>query len=299
MKEGSKASNPLSHKGFNRLYLNKREGEMSQGDYYQVLGVDRNAAPQTIKEAYRRLAFQYHPDRNKGNPSALERMKEINEAYAVLSDPRKRRDYDTWHDQYGPYGYDRFKQTYSEQDIFRDSDIHQIFEEMARAFGLRTFDEVFGETYGQGYRTFEFRRRGVWGRGFIFSGPAYRRRDPSKFPTLPEILPGHLGKFIQYLLKKGLGIREPKRGKDWEDVIILTPLQAKEGGKGRYIHRRRSKELMVAIPPEIKEGQKIRLKGMGAQGKDGGEPGDLYLKVKIRRPLLQKVRELLKILRLL
>ncbi len=268
---------------------------MGQGDYYQILEVDRKAAPQTIKEAYRRLAFQYHPDRNKGNPSALERMKEINEAYAVLSDPRKRRDYDTLQEQYGPYGYDRFKQSYSEQDIFRGSDIHQIFEEMARAFGLRSFDDVFREAYGQGYRTFEFRRPGVWGRGFIFFGPAYRRGDPSKFPTSPGILPGHLSKFIQYLLKKRLGIREPKRGKDWEDVIFLTPLQAKEGGKGRYIHRRRSKELMVTIPSKIKEGQKIRLKGMGAVGKDGGEPGDLYLKVTIRKPLLQKVRDLLKI----
>ena len=269
---------------------------MSQSDYYKVLGVDKDATPKEIKETFRKLAFQYHPDRNKGNPSALERMKEINEAYAVLSDPSKRREYDRLQEQYGPHGYDRFKQSYSEQDIFRGSDIHQIFEEMARAFGLRNFDEVFTEAYGQGYRTFEFRRPGVWGRGFIFFGPAYRRGDPSKFPTSPEILPGYLSKFIQYLLRKGLGIRESKRGKDWEDVIFLTPLQAKEGGKGRYIHRRRSKELMVTIPPEIKEGQKIRLKGMGAEGKDGGEPGDLYLKVKIRKPLLQKVRELLKIL---
>ena len=268
---------------------------MSQSDYYQVLGVEKNANPKEIKEAFRKLAFQYHPDRNKGNPSALERMKEINEAYAVLADPRKRGDYDRLQEQYGPYGYDRFKRSYSEQDIFRGSDIHQIFEEMARAFGLRSFDEVFREAYGQGYRTFQFQRPGVWGRGFIFFGPGFRRKDSSKFPTSPEIPPGYLGKFIQYLLKKGVGMREPKRGKDWKDVIFLTPLQAKEGGKGRYIHRRRSKELMVNIPPEIKEGQKIRLKGMGAEGRDGGEPGDLYLKVKIRKSLLQKVRELLKI----
>ena len=80
----------------------------NQKDYYQVLGVDHNASPQKIKEAYRKLAFQYHPDRNKENPSAVEKMKEINEAYAVLSDPKKKSDYDTFHDQYGPYGYDRF-----------------------------------------------------------------------------------------------------------------------------------------------------------------------------------------------
>ena len=268
---------------------------MVQGDYYQILEVDRNATPQTIKEAYRKLAFQYHPDRNKGNPSALERMKEINEAYAVLSDPQKRRDYDRLQEQYGPSGYDRFKQSYSEQDIFRGSDVHQIFEEMARAFGLRNFDEVFREAYGQGYRTFQFQRPGVWGRGFIFFGPGFGRRHQTGIPASSEILPGSLGKFTGYLLKKMLKTGESSRGKDLEDTIFLDPLQAQKGGKGRYIHRRRSKELMITIPPEIKEGQKIRLKGMGAEGRNGGESGDLYLKVKIRKPLLQKVRELLKI----
>jgi curved DNA-binding protein len=72
---------------------------MNQKDYYQILEVEKEASSQKIKEAYRRLAFQYHPDRNKGNPPAVEKMKEINEAYAVLSDPKKRRDYDAFHEQ--------------------------------------------------------------------------------------------------------------------------------------------------------------------------------------------------------
>ena len=62
----------------------------NQADYYQILGVDRDAAPQKIKESYRKLAFQYHPDKNRGNPEALEKMKRINEAYAVLSDPTEK-----------------------------------------------------------------------------------------------------------------------------------------------------------------------------------------------------------------
>jgi DnaJ-class molecular chaperone len=90
-------------------------------------------------------------------------------------------------------------------------------------------------------------------------------------------------------------MREPQRGKDLGDVIHLDPRQALEGAKGKYIHRKRSKELIVTVPPGMKEGQKIRLKGMGAPGQDGGEPGDLYLKVKIKKPLLEKVRGLLKI----
>jgi DnaJ-class molecular chaperone len=270
-----------------------------QKDFYRVLGVEREASSEKIKEAYRKLAFQYHPDRNRENPSAVERMKEINEAYAVLSDPRKRRDYDTFHNQYGPYGYDRFKQRYSEQDIFRGSDINQIFEEMTRAFGFRGFEEIFREAYGQGYHTFEFQRPGVSGRGFIFFGPAFRRRhdsiprtDRRQIPISPDFFPGTLGKVVRYLLKKTFHLEEPKRGRDLEDVISLDPQQAFQGGKGKYFHRKRSKELIVTIPPGMKDGQKIRLKGMGEPGKDSGEPGDLYLKVKIKKPLLARLKEL-------
>jgi len=269
----------------------------NQKDYYQVLGVGTDASPQKIKEAYRKLAFQYHPDRNKENPSAVEKMKEINEAYAVLSDPKKKSDYDAFHDQYGPYGYDRFKQRYSEQDIFRGSDINQIFEEMARAFGFRSFEEVFRESYGQGYHTFEFQRPGATGRGFIFFGPLFgsrqdSRRNQQEIPLSSDILPGTLGKVVRYFLKKTLNVTEPHRGKDLEDVIYLDPQQAIAGGKGKYLHRKRSKELIVNIPAGMKGGQKIRLKGMGEPGKDGGDPGDLYLKVKIKKPLLDRVKEL-------
>jgi curved DNA-binding protein len=268
---------------------------MRQEDYYEILGVNRNSTQQEIKEAYRKLAFQYHPDRNKENPWAVEKMKEINEAYAVLSDSRKRKDYDFLQEQYGSYGYDQFKQSYSEEDIFRGSDINQIFEEMANAFGFRGFDQVFRESYGQGYRTFEFRRSGVFGRGFIFLGPGLGRKKHEEIPVSSEILPGVAGKLVRYLLKRIFGTREPVRGKDLEDLIYLDPQQAFEGVKGKYPHRKRSKELMITIPPGIKEGQKIRLRGMGKEGKDGGEPGDLYLNVKIKKPLLRRVRDLLKI----
>ena len=174
----------------------------NQKDYYEILGVEKGASPKKIKEAYRKVAFQYHPDRNRENPSAAEKMKEINEAYAVLSDPKKRNDYDRFHEQYGPDGYDRFKQSYSEQDIFRGSDINQIFEEMARAFGFRGFEEVFKESYGQRYQSFEFRRPGVFGKGFIFFGPAFGKSNQQEIPISSEIFPGFLGKLTHYLLKK-------------------------------------------------------------------------------------------------
>ncbi|HSB06482.1 MAG TPA: DnaJ domain-containing protein [Thermodesulfobacteriota bacterium] len=268
-------------------------------DYYQTLGADRNATPQQIKEAYRKLAFQFHPDKNRGNPAALERMKEINEAYAVISDPRKRENYDAMSREYGPFAYDRFRQNYSDQDIFRGSDINQIFEEMSRAFGLRGFEEVFEESYGQGYRTFEFRRPGVFARGFVFYGPGFRRVQKREVQpeakTIPVSHPGIMGKLAHYLLKKLLGLEEAKRGRDLSETILLDHSLAKEGGKFKYFQERKSKELLITIRPGIREGQKIRLKGMGEEGKNGGERGDLYLKVLLKKPFLYRVKDLLRL----
>lgn len=270
---------------------------MNHEDYYQVLGIERDTSPQRIKEAYRKLAFQYHPDKNRGNPSALEKMKQINEAYAVLSDPAKRERYDAMGREYGPSGYDRFRQTYSDQDIFRGSDIDQVFEQMARAFGFRGFEEVFEESYGQGYRSFEFRRPGAFARGFVFYGPGYRgsRRE---FPraeagTLPGAPLGISGKLTRYLLKRMFGLAQPERGKDIHETILLNAPKSQEAGKIRYVHQKRSKDLIVTIPPGIREGQKIRLKGMGEEGKNGGDPGDLYLKILFKKPLLYRIKDFL------
>ncbi len=272
---------------------------MNHDDYYQVLGVERDAPPQKIKEAYRKLAFQYHPDKNRGNPAALEKMKQINEAYAVLSDPAKRERYDAMNREYGPSGYDRFRQTYSDQDIFRGSDINQVFEEMARAFGFRGFEEIFEESYGQGYRTFEFRRPGVFARGFVFYGPGHRgSRKQFARPeagTLPGTPPGISGKLTRYLLKRMFGFAQPEKGKDIYETILLDSAKSQNGGKIRYVHEKRSKELIVTIPPGIREGQKIRLKGMGEEGKNGGDSGDLYLKILFKKPLLYRIKDLLRL----
>ena len=105
---------------------------MTRKDYYHILGVEKNATSQQVKEAYRKLALQYHPDRNKGDLNAVEKMKELNEAYAVLSDAAKRKRYDGMRQEYGAHAYDQFRQGYSDQDIFRGSDLNQVFEEMAR-----------------------------------------------------------------------------------------------------------------------------------------------------------------------
>ena len=263
---------------------------MEQKDYYEILGIEKTANQKQLKDAYRNLALRYHPDRNKGNPAAAAKMKEINESYAVLSHPEKRKQYDTLQQTYGSSAYGQFRQTYSEQDIFRGSDIQQIFEELSRAFGFRGFDDVFRESYGSGYQTFEFRRPGAFGRVFVGGSRGGEGRVAS------PLLGGHLGRLIKYVLIRKWGIELPERGKDLRDIITISPALIQTGGKIRYLSRQTAKELLVTIPPNIRAGQKIRLKGMGEKGKGGGEPGDLYIEVRVRNPLLQKMRDLVKAL---
>jgi len=276
---------------------------MNGRDYYQTLELERDASQQQVKEAYRRLAFQYHPDRNTGDPGATQRMMEINEAYAALSDVRKRSEYDSLRDRYGAAAYDRFRQAHSTEDIFRGSDVEQVFEELARMFGFRSSDEVFREFYGPAFRSFAFRRSGMSGRGYVFfGGPptgGYRvPRNQAQAAQEPAGLPafrfsGILGRLARFALARTLGLRFPEKGKDWKDVIVVTPEQAEKGQEVIYSYRKwgRPKDLMVRIPPGISSGQSIRLSGMGAPGRAGGRSGDLYLKVRVKTPWLRRIRD--------
>jgi DnaJ-class molecular chaperone len=264
---------------------------MEQKDYYEILAVDRDAPHKKIKEAYRSLAFQCHPDRNGGGADALERMKMINEAYAVLSDQAKRKQYDSLRQTYGNSAYNRFRDGYSEEDIFRGSDINQIFEEISKSFGFRGFDDVFRESYGSGYRTFEFRRGNIFGRGFVWSsgmkqGMLLQGSQKGVFPWL-------LRKLVGYALKKITGVQTQQK-MDRYDQLLLTSLQASKGGKVPYMDKGSSRNLLITIPPGVAHGQTIRLQGLGYVNGSSSTPGDLYLKVEIAKPLLQKVRDYLK-----
>ena len=261
---------------------------MEAQDYYRILGINNKTGSAEIKEAYRDLAFKYHPDRNKGNPTAAEKMKQINEAYAVLSNPQKRREYDTLRRRFGSSAYHQFRQNYSEQDIFRESDIHQVFEEMARAFGIRGYHDIFKEFYGKGYQTFQARRPGFFFGGFIFSG---RLGSGGPLPGQLSAGGGPFAKLARQVFGKITGVIPPDRGKDILDVIYLDPASARAGGPYAYFHRQQSKKLVVKIPPGIKDGQKIRLSGLGENGKGGAAAGDLYLKIRIKQPLLQKLKQ--------
>ena len=268
---------------------------MQPKDYYEILGLAKNAGFKQVRDAYRKLALQYHPDRNKDDQAAAERMKEINEAYAVLSDSQKRKEYDTMKEAYGSSAYNRYRQTHTEQDIFRGSDIQQIFEEMSRIFGFRSFDDIFRESYGSGYRTFEFRRPGVFGRivvgGFGGGQGAEPRIDAQTF------LEGPMGKLMRYGLKKKWGIELPGRGRDLSDGISISADLAQSGGKMEYFSKKTGKTFSLTIPPNMKEGQKLRLKGMGEPGLNGGPAGDLYVVIRTRTSLEQKAKSFLNAIR--
>lgn len=267
-----------------------------QKDYYKILCIERDATHQQIKEAYRRLAFEFHPDRNKGDLSAVEKMKELNEAYAVLSDPEKRKRYDGIYKQYGYDAYDHFRQEYSDGDIFRGSDINQIFEEMTRQFGFRNFNDLFREFYGPGYRTFEFRRPGVFGRGFIFTGFPFAQSGQGAFSSVKTgFVTGLLAKLAGYVAKKAFkGWHAGQQAADRYDVITLSPEEARHGGKVSFIDPTTSRQLIVTIPVGVREGQMIRLKGAAGYHGDSSQNGDLYLTVQFRKGLLQMAKELYK-----
>lgn len=255
-------------------------------DYYKVLEVSKEATSQQIKSAYREMAFKYHPDRCKDKVLS-DTMKAVNEAYAVLSDPQKRKEYDLLSNQYGDAAYSHFRKNYSEQDIFKGSDIQQIFEEMAKAFGIRGFDAIFKEFYGQNYKTFEFKQPGFNIKGFFFTGTL-------GMPFLKSSrMTEKIGNFARQFIQKGTSGSLPQKGADYHDVIHIDSELARTGGPYAYYHRTSFKKLVVKIPAGIREGQKIRLAGMGELGKNGFASGDLYLKVSLKKSLLEKTKKLL------
>ncbi len=260
---------------------------MPTQDYYQELGVSPQADAKQIRDAYRKLAFQFHPDRNRDTPAAAEKMKRINEAYAVLSDTDKRRQYDMLRSQFGNSAHEKFRQTFTDQDIFRGSDIHKVFEEMAKAYGIRGFDEIFRELNGRRRGPFRFGSTGGPGAGFGFNGRFGAVGQKGPLPTGPA------ARLIQFILRRVANIELPEDGADIRDSIKLSADLAKTGGPFAYFHRPHSKKLIVNIPPAVRQNQLIRLAGQGQAGKFGGRSGDLLLKVRIHKPLSARLKSLL------
>jgi curved DNA-binding protein CbpA len=260
---------------------------MDHQDYYTTLGVERTASAREIKNAYRELAFKHHPDRNRDNPDAVNAMKAVNEAYAVLSNPQKRQTYDALQNQYGASAHQQFRQSYDERDIFAGSDVFRVFEELTRLHGFRHYDEIFREFYGNGFRRYEVKRPGMTLRGFVFTGGGPLRRGQVPKGLRPPHFRRGWGRLAQGLLERLTGFAVPRSGADVEERIRLSTEMARQGGPYAYFHRRQGKKLVVKIPAGVRAGQRIRLAGLGEAGHAGGSAGDLYLRVVIVRPWLQ------------
>jgi len=262
-------------------------------DYYQILGVPENASQSDIKRAFRKLAFQHHPDTNPGNEKqAGEKFKEISEAYGVLGDKSKRQQYDlAKKGQLAGYGtgYQGFQ--YSQQDIFRDTFSNQaMFNEISRMFaqaGLR-FDQDF------------LSRQFFGGKGFVYqfysppggTGPgAYQQyySPTGVSPYKPNFLERLLSKIAvrigQFMMQRLFGIQyesPPEQNLDQHMELEISPAEAKAGGEKSITCKtgKKTRQLMVKIPAGVKTGTKIRLKN--AANTEGKKHGDLYLHVRVK-----------------
>ncbi len=238
-------------------------------DYYAVLGVPKNASPEEIKRAYRELAKKYHPDKNRGDPEAEERFKAINEAYAVLSDPKKRAEYDRRGFVPGAEAY---------QNVYPE-DLFDLFEDLfgvafgPRRRGRRGEDlevplEVDLKTVAEGGRaTVRYRRRvlcpackGSGGK----SQPCPTCRGSGRVQQVQRTFFGTVVQESVCPHCKGQG-------------RILTEACPSCGGRG-WVEE--AAALEVEIPPGIDEHQRLRVPGAGHQGPGGA--GDLYLRVRVR-----------------
>jgi curved DNA-binding protein len=303
---------------------------MAEPDYYQILGVGRNASPDEMKKAYRKLALKYHPDKAKGDKrEAEEKFKQISEAYAVLSNPEKRRQYDE-------FGSQAFRSKFSQEDIFRGFDFSEFSD-----FGIS--DSIFSRLFGglggarpRGGRTRIFRFGGP--QGFEAQAPPAKGEDLLvEVPiTLHEVAFGteklvslsHNGLVEKIAVKippgtlpgkklrvAGKGRPSPLGGPPGDLFVRLKEVEHpvfKREGNDLFVDRRirfteaalgtkvtvptlDGKTMSLKVPPGTQSHTKMRLKNYGLPFANGKTRGDQFVRIIVDTPatLTKKQKALL------
>ena len=266
---------------------------MSKRDFYDILGVNRDASDDEIKKAYRKLAMKYHPDRNPDNPKAEEHFKEVKEAYEILSDGQKR----TAYDQYGHAGVDP------------QAGMGGGFGGFGAGAGgfSDAFGGIFDEIFGAG-------RAGGGGRSNVYRGADLRYNleitlEQAAFGTETKI---RIPTMEACETCKGSGAKsgtQPKtcptcqgsgQGRMQQGFFSIQQTCPKCRGTGKFIadpcgschgagRVKQHKTLAVKIPAGVDAGDRIRLSGEGEHGVNGGPPGDLYVQIHLKaHPVFQR-----------
>ena len=274
-------------------------------DYYKLLGVQKTASDDEIKKAYRKLAMKYHPDHAKGDKAAEETFKKISEAYAVLSDKEKRKEYDT-------FGSEGFRQRFTQEDIFRGFDFGDIFREFG--FGGSTFSHA-----GGGGRRFSFGagspNRQAKGSDLVYelaltlreiaTGTSkvitfqHQGRSENLTVKIPKGFisgkklrlagkgnPSPYGGPAGHLYIKSNVLNDPVFSSEDYDLYINQELKLSEAILGTTVSVPTiyDKQLSLKIPPGTKPGTKMRLSGHGLPCMKDSKKGDLYVRVQIKIP---------------
>jgi molecular chaperone DnaJ len=265
---------------------------MERRDYYEILGVDRTADEVSIKRAYRSLAMRYHPDRNPGDNECVARMKEINEAYAVLCDCDKRQRYDM-------YGHEGLS-GYSQSDIFGSVDFSSLFRE----FGLGGFgfgDGIFANLFGRGRTATRERRRApdlrynlelsleqaAEGVEQVLEIPRRRTCTSCRGTGAKE----GSASTCEHCHGSGQMVREHRSG---IGVFRQISVCSACGGTGRHVSEPCSlcegqgvleevDEVPVTVPAGVDSGYTMRLEREGEPGDGEVAPGDLYVVVSVAK----------------
>jgi molecular chaperone DnaJ len=248
---------------------------------YDTLGVKKNATADEIKKAYRKLAGKYHPDKNPGDASAEEKFKEVQNAYDVLSDPEKRKNYDTFGTANGRPGFDPRNFDFGRGGGFRVEDLGDLGDLFGGLFGgrgtraPRRQPERGADIEVPVNLSFEDSLRGLETKIPVEVTTACREcgGTGAQPGTAPVICPECNGRGVVSESQGLFALSQPCPRCRGNGTVIEKPC-AKCGGTGR---ERRTKRYSVKIPAGVKDGTRVKLKGKGELGASGGLPGDLYV----------------------